>query len=204
MNPKLSQVFENAWDKSLDGLIAHGPSLLLILLITSLALKLSGMAIGQFSKALQHGLPPGMPARSVQRAKTLTQILSSTVRAVILFAGTLMALTEIGINITPILASAGVVGLAVGFGAQSLVKDVVSGFFILLEDQYGVGDAVTISGHTGTVVTMNLRITQLRHEDGSLISIPNGLVSIVSNRSKGELSSEIPPHDAVLAETQTV
>jgi small conductance mechanosensitive channel len=90
----------------------------------------------------------------------------------------------VGINITPILASAGVVGLAVGFGAQSLVKDVISGFFILFEDQYGVGDVVDIDGKSGLVERMNLRITQLRNTAGELITIPNGSIKIVSNRSK--------------------
>ncbi|MNL33297.1 putative MscS family protein YkuT [compost metagenome] len=93
-------------------------------------------------------------------------------------------LSAVGINITPILASAGVVGLAVGFGAQSLVKDVISGFFILFEDQYGVGDVVDIDGKSGLVERMNLRITQLRNTAGELITIPNGSIKIVSNRSK--------------------
>ncbi|HEY9854828.1 MAG TPA: mechanosensitive ion channel family protein, partial [Stenomitos sp.] len=103
---------------------------------------------------------------------------------VILFAATLSLLSAVGINITPILASAGVVGLAVGFGAQSLVKDVITGFFILLEDQYGVGDVVKINDKSGLVEKMNLRITQLRNLSGELITIPNGQVSIVSNQSK--------------------
>lgn len=186
MNPKLAQFLDNAWDKGLDWLLVNGISMLMTLAITMLALKLSGLLIDQVAKAIQTGLPSSKRARAVQRTSTLTQILGSTVRTLILFAGSLMALTEVGINVTPILASAGVVGLAVGFGAQSLVKDVVSGFFILLEDQYGIGDAVSISGHAGVVETMNLRITQLRHSDGSLITIPNGLVAIVSNQSKGE------------------
>jgi len=188
MNPKLAKFLDNAWDQGSDWLLAHGISLIMTLVLTMIALRLSGLLIEQLGRALQSGLPLSKRARAAQRTTTLTQILKSTVKTVILFAGTLMALTEVGFNVTPILASAGVVGLAVGFGAQSLVKDVVSGFFILLEDQYGMGDAVTISGHSGVVVGMNLRITQLRHEDGSLITIPNGLVAIVSNQSKLEAS----------------
>ncbi len=188
MNPKLAQFLDNAWDKGLDWLLVNGISLCMTIVIMLLALKVSSVLVDQIGKAIQSGLPSSKRARAVQRSTTLTQILSSTVKAVILFAGTLMALSEVGINVTPILASAGVVGLAVGFGAQSLVKDVVSGFFILLEDQYGIGDSVTISGHTGVVETMNLRITQLRHEDDSLITIPNGLVAVVSNQSKGSAS----------------
>lgn len=188
MNPKLAQFLDNAWDKGLDWLLVNGISLCMTIVIMLLALKVSSVLVDQIGKAIQSGLPSSKRARAIQRSTTLTQILSSTVKAVILFAGTLMALSEVGINVTPILASAGVVGLAVGFGAQSLVKDVVSGFFILLEDQYGIGDSVTISGHTGVVETMNLRITQLRHEDDSLITIPNGLVAVVSNQSKGSAS----------------
>jgi small conductance mechanosensitive channel len=188
MNPKLAQFLDTAWDRGLDWLLVNGISLCMTIVIMMVALKVSSVLINQIGKAIQSGLPSSKRARAVQRSTTLTQILSSTVKAVILFAGTLMALSEVGINVTPILASAGVVGLAVGFGAQSLVKDVVSGFFILLEDQYGIGDSVTISGHTGVVETMNLRITQLRHEDHSLITIPNGLVAVVSNQSKGEAS----------------
>ncbi len=186
MNPKLAQFLDQAWDKGLDWVLVHGISLCMTLVLTLVALKVSRLLIDHLGKVIQSGLPSSKRARGAQRTSTLTQILGSTVKTVVLFAGTLMALTEVGINVTPILASAGVVGLAVGFGAQSLVKDVVSGFFILLEDQYGIGDSVTVSGHTGVVETMNLRITQLRDPDGSLITIPNGLVAIVSNRSKGE------------------
>jgi len=140
--------------------------------------------IERIGNAILSGIQPGTNPRMVQRSTTLTHILHSTVRALIAFAGVMMALSEVGINITPILASAGIAGLAVGFGAQSLVKDVVSGFFILLEDQYGVGDIVEIGTKVGTVEKMNLRITQLRTLDGSLITIPNGSVSQVSNMSK--------------------
>ena len=190
MNPKLAQALDQVWDRSLDWALDNGISLIMTLGLTLAALKLSGLMTAQLSRALQTGLPPTRSARTAQRTSTLTQILGSTVKAVISFAGIMMALSELGINVTPILASAGVVGLAVGFGAQSLVKDVVSGFFILLEDQYGIGDQVTIAGHSGVIETMNLRITQVRDTDGALITIPNGSVGIVSNQSKGEAKKE--------------
>ncbi len=201
MNPKLAKFLDDAWDKGLDWVLVHGISLVMTLGLTMVALKLSSVLLDQLGKAIQTGLPSSKRARAAQRTSTLTQILGSTVKTVILFAGALMALTEVGINVTPILASAGVVGLAVGFGAQSLVKDVVSGFFILLEDQYGIGDAVSISGHAGVVETMNLRITQLRHSDGSLITIPNGLVAIVSNQSKGDSPRAVDPSGDALGDT---
>lgn len=184
MNPKLAQFLDQAWDKGLDWLLANGLPLILTIGVTILALKAASFLIDKVGKAIQVGFPAGSGPRMAQRTTTLTYILGSTAKTVIVFAGGLMALSEIGINVTPILASAGIVGLAVGFGAQSLVKDVITGFFILLEDQYGVGDAVTIGDKSGTVEKMNLRITQLRTLEGALITIPNGSVAVVSNQSK--------------------
>lgn len=184
MNPKLANFLDRAWDSSTDWLLSNGLPLIMTLVVTLVALNLSGFMIDRVGKAILKGIQPGTNPRLVQRSTTLTHILRSTVRAIIAFAGVMMALSEIGINITPILASAGIAGLAVGFGAQSLVKDVITGFFILLEDQYGVGDIIEIDGKMGTVEKMNLRITQVRTLDGSLITIPNGTVSQVSNMSK--------------------
>jgi small conductance mechanosensitive channel len=184
MNPKLAQFLDRAWDSTLEWLLTNGLPLVMTLVVTLVALKFSGFMIERIGKAILSGIQPGTNPRMVQRSTTLTHILDSTLRALIAFAGIMMALSEVGINITPILASAGIAGLAVGFGAQSLVKDVITGFFILLEDQYGVGDIVDIGGKVGTVEKMNLRITQLRSLDGSLITIPNGAVSLVSNMSK--------------------
>ncbi len=184
MNPKLSQFLDRAWDSGSEWILSNGFPLLFTMGITYLALRLSGFLIDRIGRAIQSGFPPTGSVRVVQRTTTLTQILRSTIKTLILFAGVMMALSEVGINVTPILASAGIVGLAVGFGAQSLVKDVITGFFVLLEDQYGVGDVVTIGDKSGVVERMNLRITQLRNLDGSLITIPNGSVSVVSNQSK--------------------
>lgn len=141
------------------------------------------------------------PERSAQRAQTLTTILRSTIKAVILFIAALTTLGKIGIDLNPILASAGILGLAVGFGAQSLIKDLLSGFFIVLEDQYGVGDVVMIGDKGGVVEAMNLRITKLRNLDGDLITIPNGTIGVVSNQSKGwaraVVDVGIAPHENV-------
>ncbi len=184
MNPKLAQFLDRAWDSTSEWVLSNGFPLIMTLAITALALKLSDFLSDRVGKAILSGIQPGSNPRMVQRSATLSQILHSTARALIAFAGIMMALSEVGINITPILASAGIAGLTVGFGAQSLVKDVITGFFILLEDQYGVGDIVEIGDKVGTVEKMNLRITQLRNLDGSLITIPNGAVSLVSNMSK--------------------
>ena len=181
---KLSLFLDRAWDLTSAWVLSNGLPLILTMALTIVAIKLADFLSTRIGAAIVSGIPPGSNPRMAQRSATLTQILHSTTRTLIGFAGIMMALSELGINITPILASAGIAGLAVGFGAQSLVKDVITGFFILLEDQYGVGDLVEIGDKSGTVEKMNLRITQLRNLDGSLVTIPNGSVAMVSNHSK--------------------
>jgi len=101
-----------------------------------------------------------------------------------LTAASLMVLESLGINIGPLLAGAGVIGLAVGFGAQSLVKDVISGFFILLENHMNVGDVVGIAGKDGVIESINLRVTTLRDYSGNVHIIPNGQISVLTNMTK--------------------
>jgi moderate conductance mechanosensitive channel len=96
----------------------------------------------------------------------------------------MMVLSNVGLDIGPLLASAGVAGLAIGFGAQSLIRDFISGFFILLEDQFGVGDVVTINDATGTVEQLSLRRTAMRTLDGTVVTIPNGEILQVWNLTK--------------------
>lgn len=121
----------------------------------------------------------------VQRAQTIRGVLNTAVTvAVVLVAGT-MVLRELGVDIAPLLASVGVVGIAVGFGAQALVRDVVAGLFILLEDQFSVGDTVSAAGVSGTVERMSLRATVLRDVDGTVHFVPNGEMRVVSNRTRG-------------------
>lgn len=116
-----------------------------------------------------------------RRAATFAAILLNITRYAIIFLGLVMVLREMGLNPTPILAGAGVVGLAVGFGAQNLVRDVVSGFFILLEDQYAVGDLVEINGVFGVVEEVGLRMTRLRDSNGELRYFANGSVTTVNH-----------------------
>lgn len=179
-----TRLLDRVSDGALDWVLTKGISVVATVLIAGLLLRLGTTVIDRIQARLQVSPRADVNARVTQRSLTLTTILRSTLKTVILFAATLSLLSAVGINITPILASAGVVGLAVGFGAQSLVKDVITGFFILLEDQYGVGDVVKINDKSGLVEKMNLRITQLRNLSGELITIPNGQVSIVSNQSK--------------------
>lgn len=120
-----------------------------------------------------------------QRAHTLASMVVSTGRLVILFVAGLTILGTIGISIAPLIASAGIAGLAIAFGAQSLIRDMFTGFFILLEDQYGVGDFVRLGGSSGTVEELSLRRTVLRSAEGAAVIIPNGEVRMVENLSKG-------------------
>tara|TARA_Y100000766_G_scaffold175689_1_gene150911 strand:+ start:4018 stop:5115 length:1098 start_codon:yes stop_codon:yes gene_type:complete len=122
--------------------------------------------------------------RTKARTETLTSVLSSIANLVIWTVAVLISLGEIGINLGPLIAGAGIVGVAVGFGAQSIVKDFLSGMFMLVEDQYGVGDSVDVGLASGTVERMTLRTTILRDTNGSVWYIPNGEIARVGNRSQ--------------------
>ncbi len=124
-------------------------------------------------------------AERQKRARTLASVLRSLGLVAILVAASLMVLAELGVDIAPLLAGAGILGLALGLGAQSLVRDLMGGFFILVEEQFHAGDVVAIGAITGTVERMTLRATYLRDLDGSLHLIPNGEVRIVSNLTRG-------------------
>jgi small conductance mechanosensitive channel len=119
-----------------------------------------------------------------QQLKTLASVINSVGTFAILFVALLQVLSQLGFNLGPLLASAGIVGLAIGFGAQTLVKDVLNGFFILLENHYDLGDTVRMAGVRGTVEQMTLRCTVLRDDDGTVHIIPNSEVRLVSNMTR--------------------
>ncbi len=148
-----------------------------------LLLKLIDSAL----KRLRLLIPPGDSIgvhRTEQRTETLRHIVHSVTKfGLIVFAGLTVSI-ELGFDIGPILASVGIVGVAIGFGAQSLVKDVIAGFFILLEDQYGVGDVIKVGDHSGVVERMTLRTTVLRNLEGQVHVIPNGSIQTVSVLTK--------------------
>jgi moderate conductance mechanosensitive channel len=123
------------------------------------------------------------PARRVQRARTMGSLLRSISGGLIISIVALMILGEF-IDIAPILASAGIVGVALGFGAQSLVKDFLSGVFMIFEDQYGVGDVIDVGEATGTVEAVTLRVTRLRDVNGTVWYVPNGEIRRVGNQSQ--------------------
>ena len=123
--------------------------------------------------------------RSEQRIDALTSVLRSLVTFVVYTVASFMILGEIGINLGPLIAGAGIIGVALGFGSQSLVKDFLSGVFILVEDQFGVGDIVDLDGQTsGVVDAVSLRTTRLRAVDGTLWHVPNGEIRRVGNKSQ--------------------
>jgi small-conductance mechanosensitive channel len=124
--------------------------------------------------------------RMEQRAATMAEVVAKAWRGVVWGVAVLVILDEVGIDLAPLLAGAGIAGIAFGFGAQSLVKDFISGLFILLEDQYGVGDVVALSGDArGTVEDVSLRVTRVRALDGTVWYVPNGDIRQVGNRSMG-------------------
>ncbi len=122
--------------------------------------------------------------RRSMRAKTIGVVLRSALGVTITLIAVVMVLAQVGIPVTPLVASAGIVGVAFGFGAQSLVKDLLSGMFMLIEDQYGVGDNVDLGGVTGTVEEVGLRSTRIRNLDGTVWFVPNGEIARVGNMSR--------------------
>lgn len=165
-------------------LVENGSAVILIVVGTIFLMRFAAAAIKTaFTLFEQHAVSERAEGIK-RRAKTLSLISSGTVQVAILFVGLLVLLQQLGISIAPILASVSIVGIAVGFGAQSLVKDIFAGFLILLEEHYDVGDIVKIGETSGTVEHLTLRVTRIRSLDGSLTTIPNGSIDFVTNRSK--------------------
>lgn len=123
--------------------------------------------------------------RRAQRAKTIGSVLNSILSFAIYGLAFILILGELGVNLAPIIASAGIVGVALGFGAQHLVKDFLSGIFMMLEDQYGVGDNVNLGEATGTIEAVGLRVTTLRDVNGTVWYVRNGEILRVGNSSQG-------------------
>jgi small conductance mechanosensitive channel len=136
--------------------------------------------------------------------RTLASVINGIGLFVILFVTAMQILPVLGINMGPLLASAGVAGLAIGFGAQTLVHDVINGFFILLENQYDIGDTVRISNVAGTVEQMTLRRTVLRDADGTLHTIPNSQITLVSNLTRDWTLTSIHVAVSYLEDTDRV
>jgi len=129
-------------------------------------------------------LKPGSNERRKQRAQTMGSVLKSITTGVVLAIVIVMVLAQLNVEVAPIIASAGIIGVAFGFGAQNLVKDFLSGMFMILEDQYGVGDVVDLGEATGTVEAVGLRVTRLRDVNGTVWYVRNGEIVRVGNHSQ--------------------
>jgi moderate conductance mechanosensitive channel len=149
-----------------------------------------GLLVRTVDRLLPSLLNRAQPSAAVResRVRTIGSLLKSVGHYLLLFIAGVMALHALDLEVTPIIAGAGVLGLAAGFGAQKLVKDVITGLLILIEDQFDVGETVTISGNTGVVEEIGLRITRIRDEVGKLIILSNGDISTVVNHSRGPLA----------------
>ena len=126
-----------------------------------------------------------------KRANTLGEVLKKIVKYILVFIGVIMSLEMFNVDTKSIIATAGIGGLAIGFGAQSLVKDLITGFFIVMEDQYSVGDFVQIGSFEGYVEDLGLRVTKLRDFSGELHIIPNGKIDIVTNKTRGAMRARV-------------
>lgn len=174
-----------ARDNLLDWLFSRGIMVVVIVVATLFLARFVGAVIRAGFEIAKTRTSKRDDAAAQRRLKTLSSIFRRTAQGVILFIGLLELLPQLDLNVTPILASAGVVGLAVGFGAQNLIKDLFSGLLILLEDQYNVGDTIRVGETTGKVERLSLRATQVRNLDGAMTIIPNGAIVTVANLSKG-------------------
>lgn len=155
----------------------------LIWLVAWVAIRIIRLMARRILSAVDDGDDSTLTLRE-KRGQTVAQLLRSVGRVVVIVVALLATLNTF-IEITPLLAGAGILGLAVSFGAQSLVKDVISGFFILLENQFAVGDVIEAVGKSGVVERMTLRVVQLRDLNGVLHTIPNGQITVVSNKTRG-------------------
>jgi len=173
--------YQNIVNNLISWVIGPGIKVIVILF---LALVISKIAKVFVSKAVRTLVEKSNGQIQKERAKTLSRVFSSSLKIVIWVIAILMLLPELGINPTPLLAGAGLIGLAIGMGSKSLVQDYLSGLFILLEDQYRVGEEVDISGKKGEVVDLNLRRTIIKDSEGIIHYIPNGQVKTASNLSR--------------------
>jgi len=176
---RLSQIFR------IDGEAAIRLSVRIVLVwvLAWLAYRLVRLAAQRIEEAVDDGDDSVTTLRE-RRGKTISQLLRSVGRVVIILIALLITLNMF-INVGPVLAGAGILGLAVSFGAQSLVKDIISGFFILSENQFAVGDVIEAAGKSGVVEKMTLRVVVLRDLEGRMHIVPNGEIKVVSNMTRG-------------------
>ena len=173
----------NSWSDDAFEFVRHQVprivGILIIAFILTRLLKVASRHISNLSRS--EALPSAFRA---QQIRTISSVVYSVGVFIILFVTALQVLPLLGINMGPLLASAGIAGIAIGFGAQTLVRDFINGFFILVENQYDIGDTVRIAGVQGTVEAMTLRRTVLRDFDGALHNVPSSQITVVSNLTR--------------------
>lgn len=175
-------------DEALDWFLGSPLRIVVILILAVVLQKVATRGITKaLSKVAEADFIPGEKSngtRQRERARTASSVLTSSSKALIGLVAGAMILGELGVDLGPLVASAGVVGFAVGLGAQTIVRDVFSGIIMLIEDQYGVGDSVDVLEVKGTVETVGLRITTVRDRQGTLWYLRNGEILKVGNKSQ--------------------
>lgn len=193
MEDKFSNIWQHWHHDLVDWTRESAPKLVVILVLAFVFVRLLGLVTRKLvaiSEKSAHG------AVRTQQVRTITGVVRSVgVFLIVFFTGMSVLRDAFKINIEPLLASAGIAGLAIGFGAQTMVKDVINGFFILVENQYDIGDTIRIAGVTGAVEEITLRRTTLRDGDGTLHIVPNSAIQIVSNTTRDW--SQVTLHVAV-------
>jgi small conductance mechanosensitive channel len=165
------------------GLAAAAIRLALVVLGAVIVIRVVGALIGRIEEAIREDAGGTATGRE-KRARTLGDVLRRTIRGVVVGFAILAAARILGVDVTPVLAAAGGFGVAMGLGAQSLVRDWISGFFIIRDNQFAVGDAVRVAGVAGTVEGLSLRHSEVRDADGALHFVPNGEIKVVTNLTK--------------------
>jgi len=178
----------------------RGLKILLIGVLAYALVRTTALLVRRFEHETSQGTTVDALERG-KRARTLGSLVNNVATTAIIGAAVLMVLEQFGVDVTPILTGAGIAGLAVGFGAQTLVRDIISGFFMILEDQVRVGDSAAINGTGGLVEEINLRTIVLRDEEGTVHVFPNGSITTLANRSKEfsyyVITLPIPYHEDV-------
>lgn len=182
-----------------EGVVRAAFRVLGIWILAWLAIRVVRLTAERIERTVDDG-DDAITTMRERRGRTISQLLRSVGRIAIVTVAILLTF-NVFINIAPILAGAGILGLAVSFGAQSLVKDVISGFFILSENQFGLGDVIEVAGKSGVVERMTLRVVVLRDLEGAMHIVPNGELKVVTNRTRGWARSVVDigvPYDVDL------
>jgi len=176
---------ESTWDKIEDWVLDQGLTIVGIVIFVTVAIIVLNAIVPRIVRVSTRTELAGRSKEEIaKRTATLTDIFTRTGAALFVLLGFFMILPELGVNVAPLLAGLGILGIAFGFGAQSLVKDFISGVFILVDNQYSKGDVVEVAGKTGVVEDIGLRRTVLRDLDGIVHYVPNGEIDVSSNMTQ--------------------